>query len=545
MVYEKLIQNRAFANVLMVFFWAGGMAGTMLIRQQLMPDRIEPVLTIDVELPGAGPGEVEQSVITVIENAVRGLKGVRRVTGKAMEGMGHIDILMAFGVDRQKMLGDVKNRVDRITTLPRQARAPVISLSVETEKALSLVVYGDQPRILLAQAAENIKKDLVARAGLTRVEMTFSKAHEITVELDENTLEQTGLSLALLADKIEANTTDLSGGTLYTSRWDTGLRTSAQKRTPGRLGTIPVIEDESGQMVYLSDIADIRETLAPGDVECWFNSKPAVVLDVFAVNGQSPGDVAQTVKQFIRETAKTRYNGVKVQIFENQAQAYHNRMMLLVENALMGLVLVLLVLWLFLTPGVAFWVTAGIPVSLFGGLMLMYLMGFTINMLSLFAFIITIGVVVDDAIIMGEAIHLHRDKGLSPLSAALKGCTTMGGPLLMAVTTTILAFLPMCFVPGEMGNLFLQIPGVIIPVLLVSLVESLVILPAHLSGHRWPIPGLALLSAPRKRSTEFYHALSTAGSDPCFMPALMRLCLFLSRHCAFWQLPLLPCPAGG
>ncbi len=361
------------------------------------------------------------------------------------------------------------------------------------------MVYGDQPRVLLARAAENIIKDLVARAGLTRVEMTFSKAHEITVELDENTLEQTGLSLALVADKIEANTTDLSGGTLYTSRWDTGLRTSAQKRTPSRLGTILVIENESGQMVYLSDIADIREALAPGDVECWFNSKPAVVLDVFAVNGQSPGDVAQMVKQFIRETAKTRYNGVKVQIFENQAQAYHNRMMLLVENALTGLVLVLLVLWLFLTPGVAFWVTAGIPVSLFGGLMLMYLMGFTINMLSLFAFIITIGVVVDDAIIMGEAIHLHRDRGQSPLSAALKGCTTMGGPLLMAVSTTILAFLPMGFVPGEMGNLFLQIPGVVIPVLLVSLVESLVILPAHLSGHGRSIPGLALLSAPPEK----------------------------------------------
>ncbi len=499
MFYEKLIQNRAFANVLMVVLLAGGLASALLIRQQLMPDRIEPILTIEVELPGASPGEVEQSVLTVIENAVRGLKGVRRVTGKAMEGMGQIDILMAFGVDQQKMLGDVKNRVDRITTLPRQARAPVISLSVESEKALSVVVYGDQPRVLLQQAAENIRNDLVSTAGLTRVEMTFSKDHEISVELDENTLEQTGLSLSGIAQKIEENTTDLSGGTLYTSRWDTGLRTNAQKHTVKQIGTIPVIAGKNGQMVYLSDIADVRQTLATGNIECWFNGHPAVVLDIFAVDGQSPGDVAQIVKQFIRETACTKYNGVEVQIFENQAAAYHSRMMLLVENALTGLVLVLGVLWLFLTPTVAFWVTAGIPVALFGGLMLMYLMGLTINMLSLFAFIITIGVVVDDAIIMGEAIHFNRDKGMNPFSAALKGCTTMGGPLLMAVSTTILAFLPMCFVPGEMGNLFLQIPGVIIPVLLVSLIESLVILPAHLSGHGRSMPGMALLAAPQEK----------------------------------------------
>lgn len=532
MIYKRMIQNRAFANVLMVFFLAGGLAAAMLIRRQLMPDRIEPILSIEVELPGASPEEVEQSVLWVIENAVRGLKGVRRITSQALEGTGRIDILMAFGTDRQKMLGDVKNRVDRITTLPRQARAPVISLSVESEKALSVVVYGDQPELFLRQTAENIKTDLVTLAGLTRVEATFPINREILVELDENTLEQTGISLSRIAEKIRKNIRDLSGGTLYMPRWDTGLRTNGQKRTASQLETLPVKQGKDGNMVYLSDIAHVREAPGDTDIECWFNGHPAVVLDIFAVNGQSPGEVAQIVKQFIRQTIATKYNGVGVQIFENQADAYHSRMTLLVENALTGLVLVLGVLWLFLAPRVAFRVAAGIPTALFGGLMLMYLTGFTLNMLSLFAFIITIGVVVDDAIIMGEAIHQYQDMGMDSFSAALTGCRTMGGPLLMAVSTTILAFLPMCFVPGEMGNLFLQIPGVIIPVLVVSLVESLIILPAHLSSSTRHVPGLAALSAPgiqvNRILARFVHGRFRNFLDACLRAPLL---VFTTAFC--------------
>jgi multidrug efflux pump subunit AcrB len=534
-IFQLLIQKKAFVNVLMVVFLVGGLISATLIRQQLMPDRIEPVVNIEVDLPGASPEEVEQSALTLIENKVRGLQGVKRVTCEALEGKGNVIVLLQFGVDRQQMLGDIKARVDSINTFPKNADKPVVSLSVATEKALSLVVFGDQPQVWLQRSAEHIKDDLISEAGLTRVELSFPRKHELRVYVDEERLRQFGLSIGEIGESIRKNNQDISGGTLHATHWDAGLRSISQKKTAAKLGTIPVIQDEKGGVVLLSDLADIREELETTDIETWFNGYPAVVLDVFTASGESPGAVAEKVEAFINNTARTKYQGVQVQIFENQAAAYHGRLLLLVNNALTGLLLVLAVLWLFLAPRPAFWVTMGIPTALLGGLMLMYLMGTTINMLSLFAFIITLGVVVDDAIVMGEAIHQHREEGLDGSAAATRGFRKTGGPLLLAVSTTILAFVPMCFVPGELGNMFNQIPAVIILVLLVSLVESLVILPVHL-GDDGPQPSFSsLLSRPQqyvnKHLNRFVHGrfrkiLAFCLQHPS-LPLVIALCLLV------------------
>ncbi|MCP4350801.1 MAG: efflux RND transporter permease subunit, partial [Desulfobacterales bacterium] len=255
---------------------------------------------------------------------------------------------------------------------------------------------------------------------------------------------------------------------------------------------------DSGIPVRLSKIAELKDGFGETPVECWFNGHPAIQIDVFAVGNESPLSVEAAVQEYLESHSQKRFEGVNIEIFENQAAAYRSRMTLLLENAVLGLILVLVTLGLFLSPNVAFWVMAGIPTSLLGGILLLPLFGGTINMLSLFAFIVTIGVVVDDAIMIGEAVYMNRQKGMTNFEASVQGLKEMGGPVLLATMTTMIAFTPMFFVPGEMGVLFYQIPAVVLAVLLVSLLESLFILAAHISTDESDSPWLKFLTRPQK-----------------------------------------------
>jgi multidrug efflux pump subunit AcrB len=496
--FRFMIQRRAFVAVLMAVFLLGGLFRATSIRQELMPDRNERYVEISVELQGASPNEIGRSILSAIENAVRGVDGIKRIDAEAFEGIGIVSLPLLRRADPQQVLGDIKNAVDRISTFPRVAEKPVVTIPSLSEKALSLIVSGDQPPLWLQRTAEAVRDDLRKRVGLTKVQLAFPREREIAVSLKTQTLRQYGLSIEDIAGKIRQGSLERPAGTLYGRRSDYALRIAERRERAEEFGDIVIAYGETGIPVRLADIAVLEETLGEVSIESWFNGKPAVQIDVYAVGSETPMSVEAAVRNYLDTVAGKAYPGVAVEIFENQASAYRQRTALLIDNALLGLVLVLVTLGLFLTPHLAFWVMAGIPTALLGGLLLLPMFGASINMLSLFAFIVTIGVVVDDAIMMGEAIHRHRVNGSGCLEAALQGVKELGGPVTMATATTTIAFLPLFFVPGEMGVLFAQIPAVVIAVLLVSLVEALFILPAHLakeySQRRW----LTLLARPQR-----------------------------------------------
>jgi multidrug efflux pump subunit AcrB len=493
-----MFKRTGFANALMVVFLLGGLLSATSIKQELMPDMEERNVQVAVELSGASPDEIETSILVLIENAVRGLEGIKRVDAEAREGIGFVTVTLLESADSQQMLGDIKKAVDRITTFPQDAEEPVVTIPSVVEKALSIIVYGDQPLMWLRKTAESVRDDLRTRVGLTQVQLAFPREQEISVEISEDTLRQYGLSLEDVAGEIRESSPDLPGGTLFSTRADIALRTTERREWADEFSDVVITQTQEGIPVRLSDIAELKDGFGESPIETWFNGSPAIQIDVFAVGDETPISVGAAVREYLDTLAREMYQGVDMVVFENEAEAYRSRMALLIDNALVGLILVLVTLGLFLTPHLAFWVMIGIPTSLLGGLMLLPLFDATINMISLFAFIVTIGVVVDDAIMMGEAIYVQRTKGLDPLSAVVQGVKEMSGLVMLATSTTIIAFMPMFFVPGSMGDVFRQIPAVIVAVLLVSLVESLFILAAHLAKDRPERPWLARLARPQQ-----------------------------------------------
>ncbi|MBF0379068.1 MAG: efflux RND transporter permease subunit [Desulfamplus sp.] len=496
--FNFILKRSAFTNAIMVAIIMGGLFTAKTIRQELMPAQEANMIELSVELPGASPDEINSSILVVIENAVRGINGIKRVDAKAREGSGSVTITLLENSDSQEMLGDIKSAVDRIETFPEDAEKPVITIPSQVEKALSIVIYGKQPLMWLRKTAEIVRDDLRTQRGLKKVELAFPRELEISVETSEHTLRQYGLTIEDLAEKIREDTPNLPGGTLYSSEADIALRTSEHRDWAKEFSDIAIAQTSNGIPLRLADIAELKDGFGTSSIECWFNGQPAVQIDVFAVGDESPISVEDAVRDYLDTIAPDKFQGVNMVIFENQASAYRSRMTLLVENALQGLILVLITLGLFLTPRLAFWVANGIPTSMLGGLLILPLFGGTLNMLSLFAFIVTIGIVVDDATVIGEAVYANRQKGMSPLSAVLQGMKEMGGPVILATSTTIIAFMPMFFVPGEMGVLFYQIPAVVTAVLLASLFECFFIMGAHLYEEHPEPPWLKVLAHPQK-----------------------------------------------
>ncbi len=519
-ILHSLLNRKAFANSIMLLLIAGGLISSMTIRQELLPEMKEREIQVEVELPGASPDDIKTSVLLLIENAVRGLDGIKHVDSEANEGAGIVTMSLLESADVQRVLGDVKIAVDRITTFPREAEKPVVSVPSEVEKALSLTVSGDQPLMWLLRTAESIRDDLRTEMGLRKVEVAFPPEPEISVEVTEKILREYGITLEDIALKISENSLDLPGGNIFSENSDIAIRTSERREWADKFSDIVISQTKSGRPLKLSEIAVLKDTFGDFTVESWFNGNPAILINVYAVGDDSPISVEAKVTEYLEHTAKEKYRGVDINIFENEASAYRSRMSLLVNNALIGLILVIFILGIFLEPRLAFWVMIGMPTSLLGGLLIFPLFNASLNMISLFAFIVVIGVVVDDTIMMGEAIHSYRCKGMDPLSAAVMGLKEMGLPILMATSTTILAFMPMFYVPGSMGVVFRQIPAVIVAVLLVSIVESVFILSVHLADGSHDRSWINFLARPQQVFNERLEILIQGKFKKC-----IELCL--------------------
>ena len=476
-----MAKNHVTANLLMMVFLLGGLLMTSRIKQEIFPDLQLDYIFITAPYPGASPEEVEEGVVLAIEEELRGLDVAKEVGSVCREGFGQVSVELQLGSDPNKALSDVKNAVDRIRTFPQEMERYTVNLVENRRHVISIMVHGDQSETVLHNLAEKIREDLLKQENITQIDLSGIRRPEIAVEISQEQLRRYNLTLEQVATRIRTAALDLPGGRIKTPAGEVLVRTTERRYFGREYEELPIIADNDGTMIALGEIAHVRDDFEETDVEAMYNGERAVRIDVYRVGNVTPTDVSSAVKAYIEKANKTLPSTVRLSIWEDRAELLEDRINLLVNNALLGLMLVILLLGLSLDIRLAFWVTLGIPISILGALFFFPITDLSINMVSLFAIIITIGIVVDDAVIIGENIHHHRNKQASYLEASIAGAREMALPITFSILTNILAFVPMFFVPGAMGKIFKVIPLAVIMIFLISLIEALFILPAHLS----------------------------------------------------------------
>jgi len=475
--------NSVAANLLMVVFLIGGLIWSMQIKQEVFPDFDLEYVTVSVAYPGASPAEVEQGIVLAVEEALSGLDGVKEVTASAREGSGTVTVEMIEGHNIQKLSQDIQNEVDRITSFPDEAEEPTVRIMSHRRQVISLVLYGDQEEKVLRETAERVRDGLLQNPDITQVDLEGARNLEITIEVPQSTLQAYGLTIANVAKKVRESVVELPGGGLKTERGEILVRMKERRDYGAEFSRIPVITSTQGTQVLLEDIATVADGFEDTDHYATYNGKPAIMVDVYRVGDQTPITVADAVMEYVETLRHALPPGIAVDIMNDFSDVYRQRLNLLLRNGYMGLALVLILLGLFLEVRLAFWVTMGIPISFLGAVLFLPHAGVSINMMSMFAFIVALGIVVDDAIVVGENIYSYRERGYPFLKAARAGVHEVAMPVIFSILTNIVTFLPLMFVPGIMGKIFKAIPVVVILVLVISLIESLFILPAHL-GHQ-------------------------------------------------------------
>ena len=476
-----MARNPVAANLLMIFFVVGGIVLGGRVKQEVFPEFTIDMVAISVGYPGASPAEVEQGIVLAIEDAVSGLDGVKRVTSTSGEGFGSVSVELLLGAEHARVQQDVQSAVDGIVSFPVEAERPRVKLISTRNRVVSLAVSGDFNERVIRDRAEDIRDSLLAEPGITQVELKFIRPLEIAIEVPDERLRAYGLTLDGVASAIRQGATELPAGSVRTGSGEVLLRTTERRDYASEFEQLPLITRADGTTVMLGQIAEVREGFRDVDLAAWVNGKPAALVEVFRVGAETPISVSQATRDWLVSYQEQLPPGMDIGIWNDDSEIYQERIELLLRNAFVGLVLVLLMLGLFLEPRLAFWVMLGIPISILGSFLFLPMSGASINMISLFAFLVTLGIIVDDAVVVGENIYEKRQEGMNTLDAAIMGTREIAGPVFFAVTTNMVAFLPMFFVPGGEGKLFMQIPAVTIAVFFVSLIESLFVLPAHLA----------------------------------------------------------------
>ena len=481
-----MARNPVAANLVMLIVIAGGILGLSRTKQEVFPEFSLDTVTVSVPYPGASPEEVEQGIVLAVEEAVRGLEGVKRVSSTSSEGVGSVQIELLLEADPEKVLADVKSEVDRIRSFPEEAEDPSVALAAARQYVISLVIAGDQDLSVLNQIAEDARAALIQHPDVTQVEIVGVPPLEVAIEVPRQALESLGLSLDDVARQVAASSLELPGGAVDTEAGELLVRVSDRSRSAADFADIVLRGTSAGATVRLGDVARITDGFEDSDQASYYGGRRAVRVTAYRVGDETPQRVADAVREQAERMRAELPESVEVAVWNDDSEILRDRIDLLVRNAIMGFVLVGVVLSLFLNLRMAFWVSLGIPISFLGAFLLMPSMGLSINMISLFALIVTLGMVVDDAIIVSENIYELQMKGMGRLEAAVAGSKQMAVPVSFAILTTAAAFSPMFVVPGVMGKIFRLFPAVVISVLLFSLLESFFVLPAHLGHGREP-----------------------------------------------------------
>ncbi len=473
--------NHVAANLLMLFLLAAGIITCLNMKIEVFPETDLDIIRVTTEYPGASPAEVEEGVIRHIEEKIAGLAGIERIDSTASEGFGSVTIEVMSDWDIKKLLEEVKAEVDRINTLPDEAETPEIREITRRSRVINIAVFGEAPEQTIKSIAEKIKDDVTNLPGVTVAEIDSVKEAEIHIEVSEATLRRYRLTLEQVADAVRKASLDLPAGRIKTSAGEILIRTKGRRYFAADYQDIAVLTRPDGSKVTLGQIAELSDGFEDVDLSARFQAQLAALLTVYRVADQNALTIATAVKRYIEEVKPSLPAGVDVTYYRDRSRILKSRMELLIRNMAIGLILVSMLLWLVMDRRLAFWVTLGIPISFAAGLMTLPYFDVSINMISLFAFIMVLGIVVDDAIIIGENIYRKQESGLPPLKASIEGALEVGRPVVFSVLTTMVAFYPLLLAGGTMGKLMRNIPVVVMVVLLGSLIESLFILPAHLA----------------------------------------------------------------
>ncbi len=466
----------------MIFIIIIGLFYATTIRKEIMPEFNLDVIEVDVVYRGASPKDVEESICVKIEEHIAGLEGIKKIKSIALEGMGKVFITLDTNADKVKTYNDIKNEIDSINTFPVDAEKPVIKFLSNKKQVLNIAIYGNSDEKSLTRLAEKVKDELTSRKDITLAEVMGNKPYEISIELNEDTLRKYHLSLPIIANIVKEFSIDIPGGTIKTTSNEIVVRTKELKYSKHDYEKIPIIKKNNGSYLTLGDIANIKDNFEDIDFINRFDGKPAIFVAVYRTGDQSALTIARAVKDYLYHRLKPSLPAnIKADIWQDDSIYLKGRINLLIKNAKYGLILVLLLLSLFLDLRLALWVGSGIAVSFLGGFILMKYFDISINMISLFAFILCLGIVVDDAIVVGEQIFQYMEQGLTSFEASVKGTVRMLTPVFFSVSTTIAAFIPLFFVKGIMGKFLVTIPIVTISILSLSLFEAFFILPVHLS----------------------------------------------------------------
>ena len=489
-----MASNGIAANLLMMGIVAAGLVSLTGLEREAWP--ITPFYHIEVSMPypGATPEEIEESIVVKIEDQVSGLDDVKAVKSLAAPGMASVRVQMDSGTDMNRAVDDMESAVNRIQSFPAGAERPSFREMDNRFSTIRLIIHGDVSERSLKELAHRVEDDLTALPSVSQVEVSGVRDYEISIEVPLHRLSALGLTLTDVAGAIRRSSLDLSAGSINTQESQVRVRTLGQNYNQQDFEEIVLLSGRDGTLVRLGDIAEVRDGFQETDLIVRYQNRPAAFVEVYRADGEQVMDVATTVREHLtNEVIPALPEGVVITLWNDESQAYEERADLLLKNGILGLLLVMVALSLFLQVRLALWVAVGLVVSGVGALAVMMALDVAINTISLFSFVLAIGIVVDDAIVVAEHIQYERNRGTPGVAAAIRGVRRIKAPLTFAVLTSAVAFVPLLFIPGGIGDVWQALPIIIIAMLLISLVESLFVLPNHLShlpGPEW-VPGNA------------------------------------------------------
>ncbi|HBJ60930.1 MAG TPA: hypothetical protein DDY76_04275 [Opitutae bacterium] len=474
-------KNGVAANLLLGIIVIAGIFSIKGMKMELFPDFDLDLVSITVPYPGAAPLEVEDGICKQIEEKIWDLSGIKKLVSYSREGEGVVGVQVERGNDPQELADKIKVRVDSILNFPEEAEKPIVEVATQRRRVLAVAIHGNCDEKSLRKIADKTLDDLTNLTGITQVEIAGIRKPEIGIEVSEASLRQYGLSFDQVAQALKRSSIDTPGGVARTSSGETLLRSMGKAQDGKQFEEIRLLSNANGSNVQAGDLANVKDGFEDKVLYTRFSNEPAVTLRVFRVGKQSPIDISERVTDYV-DTIKPRLpEGISMTVWQDSSYYLQGRLEMMIRNAFQGLLLVFLVLSFFLRPSLAVWVALGLPISFMGAFATMGVLDASINLVSLFAFIVVLGILVDDAIVVGESVYTLGTKGEKPLQASINGTHLVAMPVTFAIITSMVAFVPMLFLPGWLGKLMKDIPLVVIPALFFSLVESKFILPYHLS----------------------------------------------------------------
>lgn len=474
--------NHVAANLLMMLIILAGLVTLPQMQRKSFPDIDIPVINVTVPYLGAAPEEVEEGVCIRIEEELEGIEGVKQIRSNANEGLCTVSVELFENADDAKALDEVKNRVDSIDTFPEETEKPITNLVTPIRNVLDITITGPEDERTLKELAQQVRDDITQLPGVTQATVSNTRPYEISIEVSEESLRRNGLSFDQVANAVRAGSLDLPGGSIKTNAGEILLRTKGQAYWGDEFENLVVTTRADGTRLYLKDVATIVDGFAETDQALRFNDKPAALIRVARLGEQDIQYIARTVKKYVEEAGPTLPEGVELTVWNDDSTILEDRLATLLDSGRQGFLMVLILLALFLRPRLAFWVSLGVPVAFLGAIFLTNAVGMSINAISLFGFILVLGILVDDAIVVGESIHSRHQTGETPLQGAVAGAQRVTIPVTFGVLTTVAAFMPLLFVVGFMGQVMAVIATTVICCLVFSLIESQLVLPSHL-GH--------------------------------------------------------------